>query len=56
METEWMLARIDLYRLMGEHPEWSITRLAETRGYSPAWVKKWRRRFREAGAASSQSI
>ena len=48
METEWVLAQIDLYRLMREHAEWSIAHLAETLGYSASWVKKWRRRFRAA--------
>ena len=52
METEWVMARIELYRLMREHPSWSIARLAEELGYSLSWVKKWRRRFREGGRAT----
>ena len=52
METEWVLARIELYRLMREHPLWSIARLAEELGYSLSWVKKWHRRFREGGTAT----
>jgi len=52
VETEWVLARIELYRLMREHPLWSIARLAEELGYSLSWVKKWRRRFREGRTAT----
>jgi transposase InsO family protein len=52
VETEWVMARIELYRVMREHPDWSLTRLAEAVGYSLSWVKKWRRRFREVGSAT----
>lgn len=49
METTWVFDRMQLYRLMQEHPGWSIARLAQALGRSVSWIKKWRRRFREAG-------
>jgi hypothetical protein len=48
METAWMFDRMRLYRLMQQHPTWSIARLAHALDRSASWVKKWRRRFREA--------
>lgn len=48
METEWVLARIQLHRLMQRHPTWSNQRYADELGFSLSWVKKWKRRFREA--------
>lgn len=50
METEWVAARMELYRLLRQHRDWSLARLAHTLGYSLSWVKKWRRRFRQARA------
>ena len=47
METEWVIARMDLYRLLRTHPEWSTRQFAEALGYSLSWVKKWRKRLRE---------
>ncbi len=48
METIWVYDRMQLYRLMQLHPGWSISQLAEVLQRSVSWVKKWRRRFREA--------
>jgi len=48
METTWMFDRMQLYKLMQQHPDWSISRLAQALNRSISWVKKWRRRFREA--------
>jgi hypothetical protein len=48
METAWMFDRMRLYQLMQQHPTWSIARLAHALDRSASWVKKWRRRFREA--------
>ena len=50
METEWVIARLELYRLLRQHPEWSTSQLAATLGFSLSWVKKWRKRIREASA------
>jgi transposase len=49
MESEWELDRIRLYQLRREHPDWTLTRLAEAVGRCLSWVKKWLGRFREAG-------
>ena len=48
METEWVVARVQLYQLMQQQPTWSLARLAQALGYSLSWVKKWRKRFRAA--------
>jgi len=48
METSWMFDRMRLYQLMQQYPDWSIARLAQALARSSSWVKKWRRRFREA--------
>ena len=48
METEWVIARMELYRLLCQHPDWSTRQLAAALGYSPSWVKKWRQRIRAA--------
>ena len=46
METEWVIDRVQLYRLMRQEPTWSIQRLANALGRSASWVKKWRKRLR----------
>jgi len=48
METEWILARMQLYQLMQGHPTWSNQRYADELGYSLSWVKKWKQRFGNA--------
>jgi transposase InsO family protein len=48
MEAEWELDRVRLFQLMRDQPGWSIARLAAAIGRCQTWVKKWRRRFREA--------
>ncbi len=48
MDDEWELDRIKLFYLMKDHPDWSIARLAKELKRSLSWVKKWRKRFREA--------
>lgn len=48
METEWMMARMHLYELVQAHPAWSVKQLATQLGYSESWVKKWKKRFRQA--------
>jgi len=52
MEREWVLDRMRLYRLRCDHPAWTQRQLAEALERSLSWVKKWLRRFREAGQAS----
>ncbi len=48
MEAEHVAARGELRSLLQTHPEWSHRQLAETIGYSKAWVKKWRKRLQAA--------
>lgn len=52
MEAEWELDRMRLYQLRREHPEWTLVQLAQAVGRCLSWVKKWLKRFREAGEAS----
>ena len=56
METEWVMARVQLYQLMRQQPTWSLARLAETLGYSLSWVKKWRQRFRSTAPVTWQTF
>ena len=49
MESEWEFDRIRLFQLRRTHPNWPLTRLAEALNRSLSWVKKWLKRFREAG-------
>ena len=48
MEEQWIIDRSRLRQSMREHPDWTKRQLAEEVGRSISWVKKWRRRFREA--------
>jgi hypothetical protein len=52
MESEWELDRIRLFQLRRAHPDWSLPRLAATLKRSLSWVKKWLKRYREAGLPS----
>jgi hypothetical protein len=52
MEAQWELDRICLFQLMQENPKWSLARLAQATGHCLSWVKKWRKRFREAPQAT----
>jgi hypothetical protein len=48
MEEQWYADRTRLRTVLREHPEWSTRELAAHLGRSVGWVKKWKRRFREA--------
>lgn len=52
MESEWEIDRIRLFQLWRAHPDWSHPRLAGELKRSLSWVKKWLKRFKEAGHAS----
>lgn len=52
MEAEWELDRIRLFQLRRAQPRWTLAQLAHNLGRSLSWVKKWLKRFREAGEAS----
>jgi Integrase core domain len=47
-QEQWIADRAMLQRLMQLHPEWTQQELADWIGRSVEWVKKWRKRFREA--------
>jgi hypothetical protein len=49
MESEWELDRIQLFQLRHTHPDWTLPHLAQAVRRSLSWVKKWLKRFREAG-------
>ena len=46
-ELEWHVGRVQLYYLLQEHPDWSLSQYAKAVGYSVSWVRKWRKRFAE---------
>lgn len=46
---QWIADRARLRVLREQHTEWTQQRLAQELGRSLGWVKKWLRRFREAG-------
>jgi len=48
MDEQWVVDRGQLRELMAEHPDWTKRQLAQEVGRSVSWVKKWRRRLREA--------
>lgn len=52
MESEWEFDRIRLYQLRRAHPDWKQPHLAQALNRSLSWVKKWLKRFREAGQPS----
>ncbi len=52
MESLWEFERMRLFELIRDHPDWSTSHLAEAIGHSLSWVKKWRKRFRQAQQAS----
>lgn len=51
MTTSYYAERANLSRLHQLHPDWSHQQLATALGRSREWVKKWRKRLREEGAA-----
>lgn len=48
MEEQYYARRAALRALLHQHPEWTLGELAEATGGSMSWVKKWRKRLREA--------
>jgi hypothetical protein len=48
MEADWVAKRSLLRHLITLHPTWTTSDLATCLGHSESWVKKWRKRFREA--------
>jgi len=52
MESEWELDRMRLFYLRRAHPDWTLPRLAQALRRSLSWVKKWLKRFQEAGKST----
>ncbi|HEX5869956.1 MAG TPA: integrase core domain-containing protein [Longimicrobium sp.] len=50
MEEQWYADRCRLREARRAHPEWTSQQLAQHTGRSLGWVKKWRRRLRDAPA------
>ncbi len=48
MEADWVAKRSLLRHLITLHPTWTVSDFATCLGHSESWVKKWRKRFREA--------
>ncbi len=48
MEADWVAKRSLLRHLITRHPTWTTSDFAHCLGHSESWVKKWRKRFREA--------
>ena len=47
-QEHWIADRATLQRLLQLHPEWTQQELANWIGHSKGWVKKWKKRLREA--------
>jgi transposase InsO family protein len=56
MEADWVAKRSMLRHLITLHPTWTPTDLATCLGHSESWVKKWRRRFKEAAPDDQQVL
>jgi len=48
MEEQWQVDRARLRRLLQEQPNWSQRKLAQATKRSVSWVKKWRKRLKQA--------
>ncbi|GHO64012.1 hypothetical protein KSC_029040 [Ktedonobacter sp. SOSP1-52] len=55
-QEHWLADRAMLQRLLQEHPEWSRQELAQHLGRSLGWVKKWKKRFREAPIGDTEVL
>ena len=55
MEEQHYVARAKLRELEAKCPHWTHGRMAEALGYSVGWVRKWRRRLRQA-ASDDESV
>src|SRR5260370_29231225 len=52
----WLADRAILQRLLQDHPEWSKQELAQHTGRSIGWIKKWKKRFREAPVGDTKVL
>lgn len=56
MEAVYDAARVNLRRLLGLDPQWTHQQFAQALGRSHGWVKKWKKRLREAEAEDEQGL
>ena len=56
MEEQWYADRCRLRELLRAHPDWTKHQLAAQLGRSLSWVKKWRRRLRDAAPDDEQVL
>jgi transposase InsO family protein len=56
MEADWVAERSMLRYLITLHSSWTNAQLATCLGRSESWVKKWRKRFREAAPDDQQVV
>ena len=55
-QEHWLADRALLQRFLQERPEWSRQELAQRLGRSLGWVKKWKKRLREAPAGDTSVL
>ena len=55
-QEQWVADRAMLQRLLEQHPEWTQQELANWIGRSVGWVKKWKKRLREAPPGDNQVL
>ena len=56
METEWRVARAHVRDLVQDKPQASHRELADQLGYSMGWVRKWRKRLKQAAPDDDQIL
>lgn len=56
MTTSYYADRINLFHLMGLHPNWTQAQLARALGRSKSWVYKWQKRLKSIPAADDGTL
>ncbi len=56
MQEVYFTARVNLRQLLQQHPDWTQTHYAEELHMSLGWVKKWKKRLREADPQDAQVV
>ena len=56
MEAEWLADRSLLRQLLEQQPSWTNQQLAEATERSLTWVKKWKKRLRQAPTEAAPSL
>ena len=52
MERDWVRKRAHLRALLRQHPDWSVSQLADAVGFSKSTVSRWKRRLLAADPTS----